>query len=150
MYSCILLQVHIALSLWLNKKLQDIRNWRTTSLICVFMWGSTWISILQVRGLSFFTFLKCDWVSYKMFWGSQREGPDVSHYLCKGVFFHEWGPKFFCVGQWGDQKKLVTRDHKQTAPLPVKYDSSLMNFNGNCLYYGFVYSYRFLGFLWAR
>ncbi len=53
------------------------------------------------------------------------------HYLYKGVFFHEGGgTRIFCVGQGGtriffrmprgDQKKLATRDHKQTAPPPGK------------------------------
>ncbi len=37
------------------------------------------------------------------------------------------GPKFFAVGKGGDQKKLATGHHRQTAP-PVKNDSSLMSF----------------------
>ncbi len=75
MYSSILLQVHIALSLWLNKKLKDIRNWRTTSFICVFMWGSTWISILQVRWACLlgenndWMIPNCDQGSYHFLWG---------------------------------------------------------------------------------
>ena len=54
-------------------------------------------------------------------------------------FFHEakgGGPKLFSGGKGGnqfvfyvckggDQKKLATGDHRQTAPLPVKNDSSL-------------------------
>ncbi len=50
----------------------------------------------------------------------------------KGVFFPdggggqnffahaEGGPEFFCTCQGGDQKKLATRDHRQTAPPPGK------------------------------
>ena len=47
------------------------------------------------------------------------------------IFYREgavclWGGHFFCACQGGTRKKLATRDHKQTAPLPVKNDSSLM------------------------
>ena len=45
----------------------------------------------------------------------------------ENCFAHaEGAPEFFCACQGGDQKKLATRDHKQTAPLRVKNDSSLM------------------------
>ncbi len=42
-------------------------------------------------------------------------------------FFHEakGGTKFFLRVQRGDQKRLATGHHRQTAPLPVKNDSSL-------------------------
>ena len=42
------------------------------------------------------------------------------------------GPEFFCACQGGTRKKLATRNHKQTAPLPVKNDSSL-NYNEHSL-----------------
>ena len=35
---------------------------------------------------------------------------------------------FFAHAKGGTRKKLTTRDHKQTTPLPVKNDSSLRGF----------------------
>ena len=48
---------------------------------------------------------------------------ESKNFLCLG----QGGPKYFFACQEGDQKKMATRDHKQTAPLPVKNDSSLIN-----------------------
>ncbi len=38
----------------------------------------------------------------------------------------EGGPEFFTHSKEGDQEKLATGNHKQTSPLPVKNDNSLI------------------------
>ncbi len=54
----------------------------------------------------------------------------------QNFFAHaEEGTRIFLRMPRGDQKKLATRDHKQTAPLPVKNDSSLI---GSFVYGQFV------------
>ncbi len=61
-----------------------------------------------------------------------REGTTIFSQCQRGNFFsrrQKGGPEFFYVCQGGDQKKLVTGHHKETAPLPVKNDSSLKIFS---------------------
>ena len=73
----------------------------------------------QIRTLIFCAFgvLSQGWGSSIFFLRRQRG----QNFLC----MPRGGPKF-CACKGGGQKKLATGDHKQTPPLPVKYDSSLI------------------------
>ncbi len=81
------------------------------------------------------------------FFAGQRRGTKIFspkfccpfHCLCEGDNLSLGGPEFYHKGkggtriflciQRGDQKKLATGHHKQTAPPPVKNDSSLIGFS---------------------
>ncbi len=64
-------------------------------------------------------------------------------HIFKNSFAHaEGGTRIFLrMPRGGDQKKLATHDHRQTAPLPVKNDSSLRPLNGDVLRNLNMYSY---------